>query len=96
MEIISKLIEMGNNIVSSVMKVFDRSHSEIESISARIDRAQIKGIREKHEIYLDNIGIYESSSVKFMESRKNVSQVKHIEIQNLFFSLQINFNKSDQ
>lgn len=87
---------MGNNIVSSVMKVFDRSHSEIESISARIDRAQIKGIREKHEIYVENIGLYQSNSIKFMDSRKNVIQVIDFEIQNLFSSFQVNFNENDQ
>lgn len=87
---------MGNNIVSSVMKVFDRSHSEIESISARIDRAQIKGIREKHEIYVENIGLYQSNSIKFMDSRKNVIQVIDFKIQNLFSSFQVNFNENDQ
>lgn len=70
---------MGNNIVSSVMKVFDRNHSEIESISARIDRAQIKGLREKHEIYVENIGLYQPSSVHFATSRNNVNQVTNFE-----------------
>lgn len=52
---------MGNNIVSSVIRVFDRKHLEIESISAKIDRAQINGCREKHEVYVENIGIFQSS-----------------------------------
>lgn len=49
---------MGNNMVSSVIKVFDRSHLEIDSISAKIDREQINGCREKHEVYVENIGIF--------------------------------------
>lgn len=53
---------MGNNIVSSVIKVFDRGHLEIESISAKIDRAQINGCREKHEVYMGSAGIFQTSA----------------------------------
>lgn len=63
---------MGNNIVSSVIRVFDRSHLEIESISAKIDRAQIKGIREKHEIYVENIGIFQTNGVNCIENGNKV------------------------
>lgn len=49
---------MGNNMVSSVIKVFDRSHLEIDSISAKIDRERINGCHEKHEVYVENFGIF--------------------------------------
>lgn len=49
---------MGNNIVSSVIRVFDRKHLEIESISAKIDRAQFNSCHEKHEVYVENIGVF--------------------------------------
>lgn len=58
----SKKVEMGNNIVSSVVKVFDRRNMEIDSISAKIYREQINGCREKHEVYVENpIGIFRTS-----------------------------------
>lgn len=56
---------MGNNIVSSVIRVFDRSPLEIDSISAKIDRAQISGCREKHEVYVENIGLYHAKGIEY-------------------------------
>lgn len=56
---------MGNNIVSSVVKVFDRRNIEIESISAKIYREQISGCRETHEVYVENpIGIFRTDIVE--------------------------------
>lgn len=66
---------MGNNIVSSVIKVFDRSHLEIESISARIDRAQSNGVRDKNEKYVENVVIFQSNSMNYIENGKNDVQV---------------------
>lgn len=67
---------MGNNVVSSVMKVFDRSHLEIESISAKIDRAQINGCREKHEVFVENISIFHANSVKCMENSHRSDEIQ--------------------
>lgn len=69
---------MGNNIVSSVIKVFDRRHLEIESISARIDRAQNNGIREKNGIYVENVVIFQSNNMNYTENGKNDIQVLRI------------------
>lgn len=44
--------------MSSVIKVFDRSHLEIDSISAKIDREKVNGCREKHEVYVENIDMF--------------------------------------
>lgn len=66
---------MGNNIVSSVIKVFDRSHLEIESISAKIDRDRINGCHEKHEVYVENIGIYQTK-VNSMENNGRINQTQ--------------------
>lgn len=49
---------MGNTIVTGVRRVFDRSHIEIQSISAKIEREQINGTHEKHEIYMDTMSNY--------------------------------------
>lgn len=65
----SFVLDMGNNIMSGVMKVFDRNHLEIESISARIDRERMNGCREKHEVYVENIGIFLPNMVKCVENR---------------------------
>lgn len=59
---------MGNNIVSNVTKVLNRSHLEIESISAKIDRAKINGCRETHEVCVENIGIFHINGVKYAEN----------------------------
>lgn len=67
---------MGNNMMSSVIKVFDRSHLEIESISAKIDRAQINGCREKHEVFVENISIFHSNSVKCMENSHRNDEIQ--------------------
>lgn len=56
---------MGNNIVSSVVKVFERRNLEIDSISAKIYREQRNGCREKHEVYVENrIGIFRPNIVE--------------------------------
>lgn len=63
---------MGNNIVSSVVKVFDRQNMEIDSISAKIYREQINGCHEKHEIYVENpIGIFRTDIVAMNNSGKS-------------------------
>lgn len=50
---------MGNNVMTSVIKIFDRSHLEIDSISAKIDREKkVNGRRERHEICVENNGIF--------------------------------------
>lgn len=67
---------MGNSIVSSVIRVFDRSHLEIESISAKIDRQHIKGNREKHEVYVENIGIFQTNGVDYVENSNNFNNIK--------------------
>lgn len=54
---------MGNNIVSNVAKIFDRGHLEIESISAKIDRAKTNGFRETHEVCVENIGEFHINGV---------------------------------
>lgn len=58
---------MGNNIVAKVIGVFDRSPTEIQSISAKIDRAKNNGIQEKHEVYVENIGLFPKTMVDKME-----------------------------
>lgn len=62
---------MGNSIVSSVVKVFDRRNLEIDSISAKIYREQINGCREKHEVYVENFGIYRTSIVEKNSGKSN-------------------------
>lgn len=63
---------MGNSIVLSLINVFDRRHLEIESISAKIDRAQSSGCYKKHEGCVENIGKYKTNSVGLEEiSYKN-------------------------
>lgn len=47
---------MGNNIATRVRKIFYRNHLEIQSISARIERAQTDGVQEKHEVYVNSVG----------------------------------------
>lgn len=75
---------MGNNIMSSVVRIFDRSHLEIDSISAKIDRAQINGCREKHEIYVENISLFHTNSVGYTESsHKNDEN----QVQNFIYKL---------
>lgn len=49
---------MGNNIVSNVIRVFDSSHMEIESISGKIYRERKKGKHQEHEVYVENIGMF--------------------------------------
>lgn len=66
---------MGNNIVSSVIKVFDRSHLEIESISAKIDRARMNGCHEKHEVCVENIGIYQTKASN-MEYSNGINSIQ--------------------
>lgn len=74
---------MGNNIVSNVIKVFDRSHLEIESISAKIDRARLNGCHEKHEVYVENIGIFQTA-VNDMEYS---NRIQNVQVYNLFCCL---------
>lgn len=62
---------MGNNIVSSVVKVFDRRNMEIDSISAKIYREQINGCHEKHEVYVENIGMFRTSIVEKNHDKSN-------------------------
>lgn len=49
---------MGNNITTRVIRMFDRSHMEIQSISGQIERAQNYGIDEKHEVYLNSVQMH--------------------------------------
>lgn len=63
---------MGNNIVSSVVKVFDRRNLEIDSISAKIYREQLNGCHEKHEVYVENpIGIFRTDIIEPNNSKKS-------------------------
>lgn len=59
---------MGNNIVSNVIRVFNRSHIEIESISAKIDRERKKG--KEHEVYVENIGMFNMNE-RLMKGNRN-------------------------
>lgn len=69
--------KMGNNIVSSVIKVFDRGHMEIESISAKIDRDRINGNHEKHEVYVGNISMFDVKNHTFSFNRNQVDKNKN-------------------
>lgn len=66
---------MGNSIVSSVVKMFDRRNLEIDSISAKIYREQINGCHEKHEVYVENIGIYRTNLIENSGDNGNQIQV---------------------
>lgn len=66
---------MGNNIVTSVVKMFDRRNLEIDSISAKIYREQINGCHEKHEVYVENIGIYRTNITENSGDNGNQNQV---------------------
>lgn len=66
---------MGNNIVSSVVKIFDRSHLEIASISGKIDRER-NGRHEKHEVYVENIGIFRTNSIRNSENNNGNNPIQ--------------------
>lgn len=46
---------MGNNLTTRMIRMFDRSHMEIQSISGQIERAQSHGAHEKHEVYMNSV-----------------------------------------
>lgn len=68
---------MGNNVVASVIKVFDRSHNEIQSISAKIDRARGNRYQEKHEVYVENIGAFPT----MVDGAENNKAMKRIQVE---------------
>lgn len=64
---------MGNNLTVSLIRIFDRRYMEIESISGKVDRDQSRGYQPKHEICVENIGVfgYTNSPNRFEQVYKN-------------------------
>lgn len=49
---------MGNSIAANVIRLFDRRYLEIDSISGKIDRDQIRGRHQMHEICVENVEMF--------------------------------------
>lgn len=59
-----------------MIRVFDPSHMEIQSISGQVERAQVHGPREKHEIYLNSGGWHGERMLPIDGQRKSVSKLQ--------------------
>lgn len=77
---------MGNNITTRVIRMFDRSHMEIQSISGQIERAQSHGTHEKHEIYMNSVRLLDERRASADGRHKSESKQVCVIVCRLFFS----------
>lgn len=64
---------MGNSVAAGIIRLFDRRHLEIDSISGKIDRDRSRGCYEKHEIFVENDEMF-----RYRNRQNSTNQVKKI------------------